>query len=97
MATYAYAPTSAGTAVVTLNGETKANVYVNGELLTDSVTIDVVGVTDEDTQETTYTPVQIYLELPDFKGFFVGDELYDGTVFTNENLQTLITFTFQAN
>lgn len=97
MATYAYAPTSAGTAVVTLNGETKANVYVNGELLTDSVTIDVVGVTDEDTQETTYTPVQIYLELPDFKGFFVGDELYDGTVFTNENLQTVITFTFQAN
>lgn len=97
MATYAYAPTSAGTATVTLNGETDATVYVNGEIVTDSMTIDVVGVTDEDTGETTYMPVQIYLELPDFKGFFVGDELYDNTMFTDANLQTVITLTFQEN
>ncbi len=94
MIAYAYAPTSAGTAVVTLNGETYATVYVNGEIVTDSITIDVVGVTDEDTQETTYTPVQIYLELTALKGFFVGDFLDDGTEFTQELLQTSITFTF---
>ena len=94
---YLYTPTTEGTATITVNGETSATVYVNAEAMTESSTIvNVAGSTDEDTQETTYTPVQIYVEFTDLEGFLLGNELNDGETFTDDMLNVLITLTFSA-